>query len=602
MKTGESDYKGVGILYSRLSLATCIEMAKRSNALYGFGGATAAVQWLKGEHAYLAPNGAASLLRRFCIKFDWLGDEDLLELRRLERFHTLVLPHVMALPVQAHKVLSSWIDRGGYLLVTGRTDLPEELLGLSGLKWYQPEGYTAIDYGKYSLIAGYRGYTAGICQPASGSKVLASSYEVLNPQEKADGRTTNPLGPGVIRTEQVLYVSLPLFETFGGMLQGHVDFEEIRCWGHRYKYLDWVGRFVKDILEESGWRHLWHVRIKPWGEYRGVIVLRHDVDESSDKTYLDFERENHIRATYAILNDTRRQEWLKAVATHPGAEAAYHFDTGPEKTPISSLLFNRARETSPCLPKKTSGKGLWKQIKKARDVFGIQMKTAQRHHSFFHYPEIVDAMDFLYKEEPEVLGLGTMFRFTNIMFGGPKKKDGSTYVVQHPDTSVPFWFPFRLWYASSNDHHALRGWDITHVLEPEPWLTEHLLSQEDYIEEGVYTLGFHPAHCWGKSFRPEGNWEWYKCAVELGQSHGYLFASCQEVFERLNRWERLGFGVHKNEGWVKNPSLSDAAIIHLEHPGRDLLIKDGKGFVEPANPNLTKLVLTGGDSVHFSFD
>jgi hypothetical protein len=601
MRNGRAKHFGVGLLYSRLSLSACVEAARKSNAIYTFNGATGIVRWLKGEYAYLAPNGAASLLRRLGIKFNWVTDEDLKESKSLERYHTLIVPHAVSLPTQAFRAIEAWVHQGGYLLATGQTDLPAELLGLSELKWYRPNGYTMIRYGESDLIAGYRGYTVGICKPASGSQVLASVYEVMNPQEEVNGQISPLLGSGIIRTKQVVFISLPLFETFGAMLQGHVNFEDMRNWGHRYKYLDWLGRFIKEILEDSDWKHLWHVRIKPWGESRGVVVLRHDVDESSDLTYLDYEKKNQIPATYAILNDRRCQHWLKAVASHPAAEAAYHFDTAPQKTTIIELLLRKPREvTVEDILKITGGRGLWRQSKKARDVLGIPILTGQRHKAFFFYPETIDGMDYLYKQEAEVLGLGTMFRFTNIMFTEEKEEKDSTYVVQHPDTSVPFWFPFKLWYASTNDHHALRGWDITHLVEPEPWLTEHLLNQEAYLEEGVYTLGFHPAHCHGKAFRQEGNWDWFKYAVELGRSRGYLFTTCKEVFERLNQWESLDFELSQSEGWVENHHSPSPITVYLEHPHGKLFFKEKETYAELVNSNLTKVVLANGDSIHFS--
>jgi len=599
MSNRRGHYSSVGVLYSRSSLSECVEKAKQFDALYNFHGATGTVQWLKGEYAYLAPNGAASLLRRLCIKFDWLTDEDLLEPKHLERYHTLVVPHAITLPTQAHKTLANWVYQGGFLLVTGQNDLPLELIGISEIKWYQPEGYTAIKYREYNIIVGYRGFTAGICQPISGTRVLGSAYEVKNLEDEFNKPINHPLGPGVIRSKRMIYIPMPLFETFGAMLQGHVDFEDMRNWGHRYKYLDRLGRFVKDLLEDSGWKHLWRVRVKPWGEYHGVVVLRHDVDSSKDITYLDFERENQIPATYAILDDSRRQHWLKAVASHPTAEAAYHFDTGPKNTPLSSSL-GKLRGTNTSTLKKTSRKGLWKQVRKARDELRIPVMTAQRHNSFFFYPEIVDGMDYLYKRELEVLGLGTMFRFTNFMYGSRANDDERTYVVQHPDTSVPFWFPFKLWYATTDDHHALRGWDITHVLEPEPWLTDLLLNQEECLEEGVYTLGFHPAHCWGESFRQEGNWDWFKYAVELGKSRGYLFATCKEVFERLNQWESLDFGLGEIEGWVENHHSPSPITVYLEHPHGKLFFKEKETYVESVNPHLTKIILANGDSIRFS--
>jgi hypothetical protein len=590
----------VGILYSSSSHRRLSNIAEQRGAIYRFRGATETVRWLKGEYAYLAPNGAASLMRRLCIKFRWITDEDLMEQKNLGCYHTLIMPHAVALPPQAHKILADWVDQGGHLFATGQTDLPEELLGLSELRWYQPEGYAAIHYREYNIIASCRGYTVGICQPDSEAQVLASAYEVINPQEEIDGKGSHPLGPAVIRHNHVLYVSLPLFETFGAMLQGHVNFEDIRGWGPRYKYLDWLGRFVKEILEDSDWRHLWRIRVKPWGRYRGVVVLRHDVDESSDMTYLDFERQNQIPATYAILDDKHRRQWLNAVAAHPTAEAAYHFSTGPGKATLFNILLGRSREDTATIKKKTSGKELWKQVKNARDRLGIPIVTSQRHNSYFYYPEVVDAMNYLYERESEVLGLGTMFRFTNIMFGGQEKENGSTYVVQHPDTSVPFWFPFKLWYSSNNDHRALRGWDITHVIEPEPWLIEHLLNQEGYLEEGVYTLGFHPAHCWGRSFRQGGNWDWFKYALELGRSQGYLFTTCKEVFEGITQWEHIDFGLGVSEGWVENRHVR-TQTIYLEHSERQLFFKEEKASSELIKPTLTEVVLASGDIVHFSF-
>jgi len=594
------NHSKLGILYSQSSHSWLKKMAEQSRSIYRFEGTTDTVRWLKGEYAYLAPNGAASVLRRLCIKFDWLREKEITEPVILSAYHTLMVPHAVALPDEVRKALMAWVDQGGCLLVTGRTDIPKKLLGVSNVEWYQPQGYTGIDYKGHQLITGYRGYTVGLVEPTSGSEVLASGYETKGLGKETDFKEHHPLGPAVIQSGKVIYITLPLFETIGAMLQGHVNFEEIRGVGHRFKYLDRLGRFVKDILEEARWQHLWHVRVKPWGEYSGVVVLRHDVDESTDTTYLDYEQKNHIPATYAILDNHHRPHWLDAVANHPEAEAAYHFDIGTERITWFEQLLVRLKGDTPPVSNKADGKGLWNQMKKARDLLGIPISTGQRHNSFFHYPEIVDAMNYLYKEEPEVLGLGTMFRFTNFMFGARTKEDDNTYVVQHPDTSIPFWFPYKLWYASADHHHMLRGWDITHVLEPEPWLTEHLLDQEEYLEDGVYTLGFHPAHCRGKSFRPEGNWQWFEKAVELGHSHGYLFATCREVFERMNYWEYLGFGFHQGRGWLSNQKFHYPITVYLEHPPVSLSLKKTKFSPEFLGPTLTKIVLDAGDRVYFS--
>jgi hypothetical protein len=600
MIEGRDRSSSIGLLYSQTSLNECVQAARQTNAIYNFSGATGDVEWLRGEYAYLAPNGVAALLQRLCIKFTYLSDEEIADPSLLARYHTVIVPHAVRLSRQGQKVLSDWVGEGGYLLATGRTDLPRELMGLSSLAWYVPQGYTAIDFKGYHAVVGCRGYSVVLGEPASGSEVMASGYEIKDFEKGIDFESAPALGPAVIRSGTVVYITLPFFETVGAMLQGHINFEEIRGVGHRVKYLDWLARLLRDLLDEAGWRHLWRIRLKPWGEHPGVVVLRHDVDESTDMTYLDYERNSRIPATYAILNDRQCEHWLTAVAMHPGAEAAYHFDTSPERIPAFEKLLSYLRGVTPPISNKADGVKLWKQFKKARDSLGIPIVTGQRHNSSFYYPEIVDAMDYLYKQELEVLGLGTMFRFTNFMYGARSKDDRRTYVVQQPDTSVPFWFPFKLWYASTCEHRSLRGWDITHVLEPEPWLTKHLLDQTEYLSDGVYTLGFHPAHCCGKSFRPEGNREWFEYAVELGRSSNYLFATCREVFERMERWEYLEFGFHHEEGWVRNQRLPYAVSIHLEHPGGCLSFKDTPASAEFLGATLTKIVLEPGELINFS--
>ena len=584
---------GVGIIYSRFSLVRNILDAQKAGGIYDFGGANGKQQWLKKHYAYLAPNGVASLLRRFCIKFDWIEEGTSLTQETLKKYHTLVLPNASALSNPSCQAIGEWVSHGGYLWVTDRTNLPFEILGLSSLERMQPLGYTALGIDDQLVIIGYRGYPVGVCQASPNSRVLASAREVRYPvQENRDAGIF--LGDGVIQNGTVLYFALPLFETFGAMLQGHVNFEDIRAWGHRFKYLDWVGRVVKDLLQEAGWEHLWRVRMKPWGDHNGVIVLRHDVDSSTDTTYLDYEKENLIPATYAVLNDPSRQYWLEAATSHPAAEAAFHFDTTPD--PLVQRFFPNQAITSAI--QKTSKRGLWRQTRLATKV-GIPIQTVQRHFGYFPYPEMVDALDYLYDHEKDILGAGTMFRFTNFMYGARSLQDQRTYAVQHPDTSAPFWFPFKLWYTSVNRHQALRGWDITSVVEPEPWLTDLLFNQIDYLEDGVYTLGFHPAHCWGKNFCPQGNWRWFEYAVQAGKAKNFLFSTCQDVFERLNQWEQIDFGfdVRTTEGLIIN-NVSSTSTVFLE-TSLNALRSHGEVQIDQVSERLYKIILPAGKALAF---
>ena len=73
-------------------------------------------------------------------------------------------------------------------------------------------------------------------------------------------------------------------------------------------------------------------------------------------------------------------------------------------------------------------------------------------------------MDYLYESLPETVGMGTMFRFNNLKYAN-NESSAESYVVQHPDVSVPFWFPFKMVVTTIDQYKPLRGWDITHLME-----------------------------------------------------------------------------------------------------------------------------------------
>jgi hypothetical protein len=76
----------------------------------------------------------------------------------------------------------------------------------------------------------------------------------------------------------------------------------------------------------------------------------------------------------------------------------------------------------------------------------------------------------------------------------------------------------------------------------------------------------------------------------------------KEVFERINQWENLGFGVCGGEGWVENPHSSSPVTVCLEHSGGQLFFKGKRASIELLKPTLTRIVLASGDKVHFSID
>ena len=81
----------VAIIYSEASREAFAAKAKAEDELYTFRGSRATLHWIKGEEAYLAVNGCASILRRLGVKFDILNENEGLP-GLLNEYYTSLLP------------------------------------------------------------------------------------------------------------------------------------------------------------------------------------------------------------------------------------------------------------------------------------------------------------------------------------------------------------------------------------------------------------------------------------------------------------------------------------------------------------------------------
>ncbi len=277
--------------------------------------------------------------------------------------------------------------------------------------------------------------------------------------------------------------------------------------------LDQAAAKLKEVLKIDGGEC-------PWGGHQNVLVIRHDTDSSFDQTYLDYERDHNIPATYAVLPDRNCNSWLRVLP--PLVEKAWHW---------SSL------DSVPCIAAvrpswgKTTGKGISRQVAGGERRIS-DLRTAHKHGNTFFFPETIDAMDYAYRQHPNLLGMGTMFRWNLDRYGGE-----SSEIVKQPGVGVPFWFPYKLMMTTTEEWRPLRGWDMGMLVEPDPDVTEQMFANAERLPGGVYMVCYHPAHARTDTFKVGGCFPWFRMLVERAQAEGWWIATYRDVLTRLNEWE-----------------------------------------------------------------
>ena len=356
--------------------------------------------------------------------------------------------------------------------------------------------------------------------------------------------------PNRLLNQKTVHLTTPVFEYAAGILQGSTCMETARklLGGKANFHVDRLAWHIKDALIRHGDKRLWQTRLKLWGRYDNVLILRHDTDAPADPSYLDYEIANRIPATYSILPDKNMEFYLSRINGHDFLESAYHFTTATSQPWLGRVKPNR---------KAITGKGLAKQVKEAEKRLGVPISTIHRHWGYFYYPETIEAMDYLYETHPEIIGMGTMFRFTSLMYSA-----GELRTVEHHDISVPFWFPFKMMISATERHRPLRGWDITHRIEPPPSFIDTVFEEASTLPGGVYMFGFHPAHAKRDSFIPGGNYPWFLYSLGRAKEKGWWITNYRELLAKLNDWEDINFRVNR-DGSVTLGNDTDREITDI---------------------------------------
>jgi len=133
----------VAVLFSRRSRDAYAAEATARGETYTFTDAWGRPRtWLKGEYAYLAPAAASVLLGRCNLKHDVIEEADLDE-DRLGEYRAVLVPNAAHLASETIERIERWL-RGAdrRLIVTGKTNLPPFLLGLTACTPAAVTGYT----------------------------------------------------------------------------------------------------------------------------------------------------------------------------------------------------------------------------------------------------------------------------------------------------------------------------------------------------------------------------------------------------------------------------------------------------------------------------
>ena len=230
----------------------------------------------------------------------------------------------------------------------------------------------------------------------------------------------------IYQFKNYIALTVPVFKILGDIFLGQMSIENFKNWQNPLFCLDEFILNLKEIIEDAlGTKINVDTNAISDNDHRGTIVLRHDVDSSRDISYLEYELENKIPATYALLVDKNTKFWLSKLRNKPDIEISFHYNTVDEGsifTKIANRSFKNESQYKPFI-KGITGSGLYRQYLKAKSS-GIYAETLNRHGPFIVLPDFYDAMEYLCRREPAVLGGGSLFRGIIL-----EKKGGARFML-----------------------------------------------------------------------------------------------------------------------------------------------------------------------------
>ena len=578
----------IAVLFSEKSRAAYAAEAHARKETYTFTDAWGMPRtWVKNEYAYLAPNAARLLLSRCNLKHDLIEEAALTE-QKLGALRALLIPNAGQLAPETIARIESWLAGGDRrLIVTGKTNLPPHLLGLKSCTPATVEGFTgwrwlpgspfANDDWETLYVSSFRGFTIQKVEPVAGSRVLANLVELTGDLENASTATVAERGPGIVVTDKTVFVANQVFEMIGGMMQAHLNVEPVRHFTNAVHWGDTLLFFLRRLMLDLGLGDLWNTRLRSFGAYDGVLSFRHDVHGMRNYNFLDYQIQNLIPASYDIedpsfstnIDYSMARDWVKRTTQHSFIEPALHNDSSLGDPPTAIY-----------------GKGLFNLVSGAKKTLGITICTCGRHSGGHMHPETLDAMDYLYAHDTEVLGMCTFCFYHMIEYGVRNPDilastgDGDrqlTYVtdVRRTIATPGVWFPFHPVITTDKESRPLRGWDRTHEYDTDYKLVETVFGGhgarrhgvDDRLENGVYSFQYHPELARDPSLNNgKGTLDYVRYCINLAERKNYWIATQAELYQRMADYEDLTFESRNGgrEVTIGNPTDSRITAMVIE--------------------------------------
>ena len=575
----------IAVLFSNRSRAAYAAEAANAKETYTFTDAWGLPRtWLKGEYAYLAPNAARLLLSRCNLKHEMIEEAALTD-ERLSGLRALLIPNAGHLTDETHARIERWLagaDRR--LIVTGKTNLPPRLLGLKSCTPVAAEGYTgwrwlpgspfANDDWERLYVSSYKGFTVQKVEPAPGAKVLATMVALTGDLENAATATSSAIGPAIVTTDKTVFVANQVLEMIGGMMQAHLNVEAVRHFTNAVHWGDTLLFFLRRLMLDAGLGDLWNTRLRSFGAYDGVLSFRHDVHGMREYSFIDYQIQNLIPASYDIedpsfssnIDEAMARDWVERTTRNSFIEPALHNDSSIGDPPTAIF-----------------GQGLFNLVTSARKTLGVSFCTCGRHEGGHMHPETLDAMDYMYAHDKLMLGTCTFCFYHMIEYGvrDPNVIAFSTwgeravsYVtdVRRTIATPGVWFPFHPVITTDKEWKPLRGWDRTHEYDTNYELVETVFGGhgarrhgvDDRLENGVYSFQYHPELARDPSVNEgRGTLDYVRYCINLAERKHYWIATQAELYQRMADYEALKVDIRDGGRTVAISNPSDRRITAM---------------------------------------
>jgi len=435
--------------------------------------------------------------------------------------------------------LERWMSAGGYLVASGDARAWAPILGWNpeACRSEAPENpYAAhawvFQSGPPELIAPPGWPVSRFDGHAPGVRTTGTVYAVHGERQTPQRAVLRDLlAPAMILGQRYCFVNSHPFAALQAWLQGQEDLQPWLGWRHRLFWLDeWVSALASLLsgtpasplaLDRPG--------VGECGET--TVILRHDVDHSRDRSYLDEETRRGVPGTFAVLRDGNTRFWLDTLESDRGHECAFHYNTGRRDWADEIAGRLRGSTQSKLAPHREAirAHGLARQTAWAA-AHGIGIASLHRHLTYLMYPEWVDSLDAVFAQFPNVRGASSLFRGQVLRWGADRVDGSAGTIGEWPDAQFPFWLPCKLAHAGDGGR-MLRGWESASMMECEPELVDALVSHRiAHLPQRVLTLGYHPAHGAAATFSRDGSLAAFVQVLDVLEAHRVNIRTASQVF------------------------------------------------------------------------